>query len=350
MGLAFGPRSGVVGELGTALIQLIKFLALPLLFLAILDTFLTTKVRGRDLARMLGLAVSNAVFALTIGLTISNLLKPGSHIHAIASNQSQSRLNQHLATNTTLILIVVAIVLGLVFRRTQTTVARRTVSRLLRANEILLKWIIRLIPIAVFAVIAKTVGSQGLMPLTGLGFYVGVAFAGLGLHVLVVYQARLLLQTKMKLENFWRGARDAIVYALGASSSIATLPVTLRCLNQMGVSEQSARLASCVGTNLNHDGILLYEAMAVLCVAQIYGVHLTLTQQVFAALTCAVAGMGIAGVPDAGLISLSLVLGAVGLPIEILPFLLTVDWILSRARAVTNVINDMVVAVILDAD
>ncbi|MGH9369479.1 MAG: dicarboxylate/amino acid:cation symporter, partial [Thermoanaerobaculia bacterium] len=132
------------------------------------------------------------------------------------------------------------------------------------------------------------------------------------------------------------------------ASSLATVPVTLRALDTLGVSLRSSRLVVLVGTNLNNDGILLYEAMAVLFVAQVHGIPLGLGEQAAAALVCLVAGIGIAGVPEAGLISLSLVLATVGLPLEILPLLLTVDWLLSRARAMTNVTSDMLVAVLLD--
>jgi Na+/H+-dicarboxylate symporter len=135
---------------------------------------------------------------------------------------------------------------------------------------------------------------------------------------------------------------------MGASSSLATLPITLRALTRMGVSDRSARMAACVGTNLNNDGILLYEAMAVLFVAQVHGIDLSLGQQLVAALSCLIAGIGIAGIPEAGLISLALVLATARLPLEILPLLLTVDWFLSRCRAMTNVTSDLLVAVVLD--
>jgi Na+/H+-dicarboxylate symporter len=194
--------------------------------------------------------------------------------------------------------------------------------------------------------VAKTVGEQGFAPLRGLAAYVGVALLGLLLQILVVYQG-WLRWAGVRLRDFWKGARDPVFYALGASSSLATLPVTLGALEKMRVRPEAARMAACVGTNLNQDGILLYEAMAVLFVAQVHGIALTLDQQLLAALSCLVAGMGIAGVPDAGLISLSLVLATVGLPVEILPLLLTVDWILSRARAVTNVLSDMTVALVI---
>ena len=103
-----------------------------------------------------------------------------------------------------------------------------------------------------------------------------------------------------------------------------------------------------VGTNFNNDGIILYEGMAVLFVAQAHGLHLDLGQQLLAAGACLVAAMGVAGVPEAGFISLALVLNTVGLPVDILPLLLTVDWILGRARSVTNVLSDMVLSIMID--
>ena len=252
---------------------------------------------------------------------------------------------------------MLAVLLGAALRRVKTEQIARGetgwrhvedgVGALLRAFELMLSWIIAIVPLAVFGVVAQTVGQHGFAPFAGLGPYVGVALLGLGLQVALVYQAWLLF-AGVRLSWFWKGARDPVVYAAGASSSLATLPVTLRSLDRMGVSPASARLAACVGTNLNNDGILLYEAMAVLFVAQAHGIALTLPQQIAAALVCLVAGIGIAGVPEAGLISLSLVLATVGLPLQLLPLLLTVDWLLSRARAMTNVTSDMLVAVLLD--
>ncbi len=120
----------------------------------------------------------------------------------------------------------------------------------------------------------------------------------------------------------------------------------------MGVSPRSARLAACVGTNLNNDGILLYEAMAVLFVAQAIGIDLGFGEQLLVAASCVIAGIGISGVPDAGLISLLIVLKTVKLPEEsvnaVVPFLLSVDWVLGRCRSTTNVASDMLVAVLLD--
>ncbi len=379
LGLIAGQRVAPLGEAGRVVITLIKALAAPLLFFAILDAFLRTAIHGRAAARMVAISLTNAAIALAIGLTLSNLLRPGEASTAlrqaaasgaparasealdfgkVVSGLVPSSLFEPFVENTILTIVVIAVLLGAALRRVKAEQISRgetgyrpiedTVAALLSAFERMLAWVIAIVPLAVLGVVAQTVGQYGFAPFAGLGPYVGVALLGLAIQVFVVYQSWLFLVARMPLGEFWRGARDAVVYALGASSSLATLPVTLKSLDRMKVSPASARLAACVGTNLNNDGILLYEAMAVLFVAQVHGIPLSIGQQAAAALVCLVAGIGIAGVPEAGLISLSLVLATVGLPLEILPLLLTVDWLLSRARAMTNVTSDMVVAVLLD--
>jgi DAACS family dicarboxylate/amino acid:cation (Na+ or H+) symporter len=220
-------------------------------------------------------------------------------------------------------------------------------STLLRVMEIALEWVTRLIPFAVFGVVARSVGEYGYAPLKGLVVYLAVGLGGLALHIAVTYQLWIALLTPMPLRRFWREAREPAIYSAGANSSLATLPITLRALDRMGVPRSASTLGACIGTNFNNDGIILYEGMAVLFVAQANGIDLTLGQQVLAAVACMVAAMGVAGIPEAGFISLALVLNTVGLPIEILPLLLTVDWIIARARSVTNVLSDIVLSVLI---
>jgi Na+/H+-dicarboxylate symporter len=115
----------------------------------------------------------------------------------------------------------------------------------------------------------------------------------------------------------------------------------------LGVPRSASALGACVGTNFNNDGIILYEGMAVLFVAQASGLDLSLGQQVHVAVMCMIAAMGVAGVPEAGFISLALVLNTVGLPLEILPLLLTVDWIIARGRSGVNVLSDMLLSILI---
>jgi Na+/H+-dicarboxylate symporter len=341
--------------------------------LAIVNAILTAQVKGRSGLRMVVIATVNATIALLIGLALSNMLQPGRHLSTVAvavdpgavrkvepidpikvvSGFVPTSLVQPFADNSVLPLVAMSLMLGLALRRLKdsgegTGGIERAFALLQRAAETILGWIIRFVPLAVFVVVAKAVGEYGLEPLRGLAWYVGVGLLALTIHPLVTYQLWLVLFARMSPLRFWRAAREAIVYAAGANSSLATLPITLRALERLGVSKGSSALGACVGTNLNNDGIILYEAMAVLFVAQAHGVNMTLDQQVVAALSCLIAAMGIAGIPEAGFVSLSLVLVTVKLPMELLPLLLTVDWILARGRSVVNVLSDMMVSILLD--
>lgn len=381
IGLFAGPKAAPLGDLAKVVIQLIKTLAAPLLFFAVIDAFLRERIEAKSGFRLIAISATNAAVAVAIGLTISNVWQPGAHL-ILPANLSQmpqakvpvvdgkidfmatlagylpTSLVQPFLDNSVISLVILAVLLGVSLRRVKTrneaggrsdhVALERAVATLLGAFEMLLGGVIRLVPFAVFGAVAKVVGEQGFAPLKGLAAYVGTVLFGLALHIGITYQAWIVFVAKMKLKDFWRGARDPVVYVLGASSSLATLPVTLNSLGRMGVSPASSRLAACVGTNLNNDGILLYEALAILFVAQAHGIHLSVGQQAVAALSCVIAGVGITGVPEAGLVSLALALSTVGLPTEILPLLLTVDWILGRARAATNVVSDMLGAVLLD--
>ncbi len=213
--------------------------------------------------------------------------------------------------------------------------------------EYILTWIVRLVPLAVMGVVAQAVGEAGLAPLTGLGWYLATAALGLFSHALLVYHGELLL-IRVSLRRFWKCASTPVVYAVGSNSSLATLPLTLTALKKLGVSNLSANIGAAVLTNFNNDGIVLYEGAALLFVAQAHGINLSIGQQLIAAFYAMLAAIGIAGVPEAGFVSLSLVLSTVGLPTQLLPLLLTVDWIIARGRTAVNVLSDMLVSTILD--
>ena len=381
LGLVVGPLLGKqatpLGELGRLVVQLIKGVATPLLFFAIVNAVLRAEVQAKGALRMLVAAILNASLALLIGLSISNVLRPGQHLEALATVASpgakiEDRKIDFLGTlasyvpadivtpfaqNLILGVIVIALLVGFGLRRVREELRGTermpdidgAVGVLLRLFEVILGWITRLIPLAVFGVVCKAVGENGYAPLRGLGVYVAVGLLGLSLHVLIVYHFWLRFVLHVPLRRFWGAAREPVIYALGANSSLATLPVTLRALDRLGVSRGASALGACVGTNLNNDGIILYEGMALLFVAQASGIDLSLGQQLVAAGVCMFAAMGVAGVPEAGFISLALVLNTLRLPVEILPLLLSVDWIIARARSVTNVLSDMLLSLIVDA-
>ncbi len=384
LGLLLGPLLGAhataLGEIGKLVIALIKAVATPLLFLAIVNAIVSTEVDARAGGKMFGVATLNACVALAIGLGVSNLFRPGDHLArnlpppdpAVLANYQDKNVDflktfvgyvptnlvSPFLENLVISVVILAVLFGLGFRRvkreqilegnTSYRAVEDAIQALLRLVEIVLGWTLTLIPLAVFGVVAKTVGEYGYAPLTGLLAYVVAGLGGLAIHALVTYHVWLVAYARLSLRRFWAAAREPVVTALGTNSSLATLPITLKALDSLGVSRASSALGACVGTNLNNDGILLYEGMAVLFVAQASGLDLTLGQQLMAALTALVAAMGVAGVPEAGFVSLALVLNTVKLPIELLPLLLTVDWVIARGRSVVNVLSDMVLSIVIE--
>lgn len=372
-----GSNAAVFGELGKLVIQVIKAAATPLLFLAIVQAILNTEIGGRAGLRLLGFAFTNATIAVSIGLLLSNTLHPGEHLQLgptqgdlsayadkkvdfvkTLSSYIPSNFVTPFIENSIISIILIALSLGFALRKvrdeqklkgeTRYRVIEDAIHTLFQATEWILKGVIKLVPLAVFGVVTKTVGEYGFAPLKGLAVYVGVGLLGLGLQVAVTYQLWLVLWLRIPLRRFWAAAWEPVVYAIGTNSSLATLPITLKTLDKLQVSKEASTLGACVGTNLNNDGILLYEGMAVLFVAQASGIHLSLQQQIMAALTSVVAAMGVAGVPEAGFISLALVLNTVGLPIELLPLLLTVDWVIARGRSGVNVLSDLLLSLLID--
>ena len=183
----------------------------------------------------------------------------------------------------------------------------------------MLGWLVEIVPLAVFGAVALVVGESGFAVFRLLWVFVAAMLLGLAIHSLRLLSAhRLAGGTQVAPRCIWRGA-DAVLTGLSTNSSLASVPITLQCLTErMGVSQASARLSACVGTNFNNDGITLYEAMSVLFVSQAAGYDLSLAQQIGVLLTALFACVGIAGIPGSGMIILPLVLQASGLPMDVI--------------------------------
>ena len=382
VGLTFGKQAVPIGVIGDLIIQLIKTLAIPLVFFAILEALVTTVISRQLVGRFFKIIAINSVIAITIGLLLSNVFHAGTLLNFVTMAQGkhdakleafagrkiefsevlsgyipQSFLTP-FADNNMVGIIILALLVGLALRKVlqEADHAERRLGiegnlRLCNAVfETMLAWLVRIVPIAVFAALCKTVGQYGFAPFKGLLAYTLLGVVGLLMQCFLVYPVWITRVCKIPAARFWDAAKRAIVHAFGTNSSLATLPLTLQALDKLNISRASSRLGACVGTNLNNDGILLYEAMAVLFVAQAHGLHLSIGQQILTALLCLVAAAGVAGVPEAGVISLSLVLTTTGMPLTILPLLISVDWVIARMRSVTNTMSDMTVSIALDGD
>jgi DAACS family dicarboxylate/amino acid:cation (Na+ or H+) symporter len=211
-----------------------------------------------------------------------------------------------------------------------------------------LLWVVALVPLAVFGVVATSIAREGFELFINLGWFILVVLAGLGCQ-LCWYLGQLAVFAKMSPSRFLRGAADVMATTFSTSSTAATMPVTLKALTtKLGVSRTSSQLAACIGTNFNNDGTALYQAVAALFFAQALGANLHTGDQVMVVLTTLVASVGAGGIPSGSFVTMPLIFAAVNLPADKLPILLTIDWFLDRCRTTSNVLGDMTVAVLLD--
>lgn len=246
--------------------------------------------------------------------------------------------------------IFIAVAFGIAFRKEKETpiaTLQDVVELILRAFITVLHWIIDIIPFAIFGIVASIVGDQGFEAFHSLGKFVFAVILALLLQA-TYYLTRVRFWSWVKPRDLLRGGRDALVMAFSTASSTATMPLTYESLKKVGLREQSASMGSLVGANFNNDGTALYEAMSALFIAQMIGQDLSLVQQFLVVITSVIASVGAAGIPEAGLVTMTLVFTAVGLPVDKIPLLLTVDWFLDRCRTAINVMGDMNVSCLLD--
>lgn len=365
-GLLLGPAAQPLDWPAKLILRLLGALAPVLILVAVVNAIMTADIHGRLALRMMGLLTLNTLTAIAVGLTVANLLRPGiganlSHpgaslkvngdvVSQLLDNIPDSLLRP-LVDNKVIGVVLIAVAFGVAARRLpakQHELARTLCEMGFSLVLELLHWVIALVPLAVFGKVASIIGVKGFGPFVALGWFVVAVLVALAAQS-TFYLVRIRLGSWVRPGALLAATRDALVMAFSTASSTATMPVTYaRLRERVGLREQSASLGALVGSNFNNDGTALYEAMAALFIAQALGVELTLMQQVMVALTSVIASVGAAGIPEAGLVTMTLVFTAVNLPIEYIALLLTVDWFLDRCRTTINVLGDMNVACLLE--
>jgi len=349
------------------IIKLLGAIAPPLILFAVIHALLHADVKPGVAGRLFYLLILNTTVAIIIGLVVANTIKPGKHAklqHPTTApslhgdvlkqilDQIPGSLLAPLVENNVIGVIIVAIAFGIALRRLR---AQRDISPAARAVElffdaivVVLHWVIDLIPFAVFGVIASIVGREGFKPFVALAWFVAAVLIGLFLQA-CYYLTRIKLRSWVSPLKLLKGTSDALFMAFSTDSSTATMPVTYDCLRKnVGLREESASLGALVGSNFNNDGTALYEAMSALFISQLIGADLTLGQQLIVVVMSIIASVGAAGIPEAGLVTMTLVFHAVQLPTEYIAILITVDWFLDRSRTMINVMGDMNVSCLLD--
>ena len=378
-----------LAEIGFAVIRLLKILAIPLILFAIVDTILKTEITGSKALKVVAICLFNVCVAMVIGLAIMNIFEPGKHWKGKLTTPAQTAVSpvreekppaqklilepikvftglvpesvaEPFVKNNTLGVIVLALLFGFAFKgmRQRGETERidhieKLVDTLFHATLTVIGYVVKIIPYAVFCLVGAAVGKSGLGVFSILWIFLVTILAGFFLHALVYYPLVAWLVGKKSPGIYLGKGADTILTGFSVNSSLATMPMTLKTLTQrMGISDASARMSACFATNLNNDGITLYEAMTALFLTQALGFDLPLSSQFFIVLVSIFVSMGIAGIPEAGLIILPLVLGASGLNDQsialAIALIIPVDWFIARLRSAVNVMSDMVVAIILD--
>ena len=368
-GLMLGSDAGVLAVPGKLVLRLLGALAPPLILAAIVHTFMTTNLGGPLAMRLPKLLLLNTLVAILVGLTVANVIQPGqgagltpptphdeatkaaNPLATFLENVPKSLLGPLSDDGKVIGVIFIAVAFGMALRKERERplgTVGHLVELFLESLITILHWIIAAVPFAVFGIVASIIGTEGFAPFKALGIFVLSVLLALAIQA-AYYLIRIRFGSWVSPIDLLRGGRDALVMAFSTASSTATMPVTYAALkDRVGLREQSASMGALVGANFNNDGTALYEAMAALFIAQMIGMDLSVQQQVMVVLTSIIASVGAAGIPEAGLVTMTMVFTAVGLPVQYIPVLLTVDWFLDRCRTAINVMGDMNVSCLLD--
>lgn len=371
---------------GTLFIRLITMIVVPLVVASLLvGTASLGDLRklGRIGGKTLAYYMCTTAIAVTIGLVLSNVIKPGAGIDATTRDELAAQFQVDAldrvqlaedkpSTIETLLEIIPRnpiqaaadmdllplIFFTVIFGAALSLVGKERREAVLQvfhgindASMVVIGWVMKLAPYAVFALIAAVVSRFGFDLLVSLLLYAATVALGLVIHATLTYGLALRFLAGVNPIHFFRRIVKAQVVAFSTSSSNATLPVTIETAEkQIGVSKEVSSFVLPLGATINMDGTALYQAVAVMFIAQIYGIELGIGLQLVIVLTATLASVGAAGVPSAGIITLIIVLNAVGLGAQVesgIALILGVDRILDMLRTSVNVTGDLSAAAVI---
>jgi DAACS family dicarboxylate/amino acid:cation (Na+ or H+) symporter len=366
----------VTGPIGQIFLRLLFMLVVPMIFSALVMGVADLELRhlGRLGVRALGYTVVVSSIAVLIGLVLVNVFRPGEgmsdEVRALArtsvvpkaatapGDSSPAALLVSIvpdnpvkaaANGDYLGLIFFALVFGIALGLTQAPAAQKlkeVIAGLYEVTLVLIDGVLKVAPIGVAALLFGLTARLGFDVLRQLAAYVGVVLLGLGLHMFVVYSLSVRFFGGRNPVQFFRDVRTAAITAFSTASSNATLPTALKVAEeQLKLPPNIARFVLTAGASMNQNGTALFEGVTVLFIAQLFGVHLSLQEQVVVMFICVLGGVGTAGVPAGSLPVIAMILGMFRIPPEGLGLILGVDRLLDMCRTTLNVVGDLAAAV-----
>jgi len=368
-GLVWGPEAESIKWIGDFFIESIKMLVVPLIFFSVVSGIVAIgdlSKLGAVGGRAILLFVVTGQIAVWLGLALGTIFTPGLGLDTSAIEMGTAPEGDFpgwrqmivdtvpdnpvraMAEGAVLPLIIFAVLvgIGILMAKDEGTPAAKIFDSGSIVMQKITAIVMELTPFGVFALIAWVAGTLGVDALSALAQLVALNYAGCLILILVLYVAILRLLAKVPVVAFFRGMADAIAVGYSTASSSATLPVTLRCLERnVGVSRSVSSFTASLGATVNMDGTAMYLGLATLFGAQIFGVDLSFGDYVLISILATAGSIGAAGIPGTGLIMMTMVFTAVGVPLETIAFVAGVDRIMDMMRTTTNVSGDAAVAV-----
>lgn len=363
---------GVFYVIGQGFIRLMQMLVVPLVFCSLVCGSMAigdTKTLGKVGVKTIGFYIATTALAVVIALTIANIIDPGigldmdsvqkAEVTATAEDTDmvETLLNiipknpiNAMATGDMLPIIVFALFVGIMLAKLGNK-ADVVASFFSQFNDVMMEMtmaIMKVAPIGVFCLIARTFANLGFSAFQPMLKYMGSVILALVIQCFVVYQVLLFIFTRLNPLKFIKKFLPVMGFAFSTATSNATIPMSIDTLDKkMGVSKQISSFTIPLGATINMDGTSIMQGVAVIFIAQAYGIDLTLGNLATVVLTATLASIGTAGVPSVGLITLAMVLNSVGLPTEGIALIMGIDRILDMLRTAVNITGDAVCTTIV---
>lgn len=364
--------NGLFFFIGTGFMRLMQMLVVPLVFFSIISGSMAigdTKKLGTVGVKTIGFYLVTTALAISIALLVANFINPGIGLDMTSIEVAETTINESgaatginmlleiiptnpfaaLAKGDMLQVILFSLIIGVLLAGLgeKTEYINRVINE---ANELMMKMtfaVMQLAPIGVFGLIAKTFSGIGFDAFLPMIKYMFSVMSALVLQVMVVYLIILVIFSRLNPRNFLKKITPILGFAFSTASSGATVPLTISTLEEMGVSRKISSFTIPLGATINMDGTAIMQGVAVVFVAQAYGIDLSMSDFLTVIGTATMASVGTAAVPGVGLITLAMVFKSVGLPIEGIGLIMGIDRILDMARTAVNVTGDAVVTTIV---
>jgi Na+/H+-dicarboxylate symporter len=370
-GLILKEKAIHIAFIGDMFIKLLKMIIVPLVLASMVAGVISVgdfRHLGRIGGKTFIYYMATTLLAVLVGLLLVNIIAPGEGFEiagatdfdgeniekptvlSILTSIVPANIFKAMAEGKILSVIFFSLLLGTAISAVGEKAA--PIAKFFTAfNAVMMKiahWIMLLAPVGVFALMANMIGTMGLDVIGPVAKYVITVLTGLGIHAVITLPILLWVFGRYSPVRFIGDMFSAVATAFSTASSAATLPITMECLEKKtGVSNKVASFVLPLGATVNMDGTALYEAVAAMFIAQAYGIDLSIGHQVVIMLTATLASIGAAAIPSAGLVTMVIVLEAVGLPLEGLGVIWAVDRLVDMCRTAVNVWGDSCGAVVV---